>query len=734
MQIVNSYVKILEHWVQAAEKYFYTPANNNDILCYGTGESYHWAVQANMNAFAALAVLATAPDLNEHIIGMKRHELLELSLKMLRYSLLTHHSGSELCSNNGQWGHSWISVLALERMMHGFDALDEFLTVADRAAMRKILESESNNILDNCEIVAGIETNNKPEANIWNGAMLLRTATYYPDTSRRDEYGAKAVKLLINGISIPSDRESEQLIAGKMVKEWHVGANFTKNYSLNHHGYMNVGYMVICLSNIAMLHFSFKIRNMALPDVVYFHAQELWRTIKKFTCSDGRLLRIGGDTRVRYCYCQDYAIPMWLFVLDKYGDNDVLQYEAGWLEQVDREMTVNTDGSFLSARLWKMAKLSPYYYTRLEGDRAVTISYGAYWRRYFSSLPLPEPASQTHLNCQWQDEFHGATMSRNTKRIAAWVWSAGQGPSGLCLPPDASDMAEWQNNLSGELVTTGEPMVTVIDNYHTMFDNGFINFGQLHLAEKSPVGEGEAEADFARQGIVFVALPDGQTVISMQYAETLRRINLRQVKGLGLKIPNDLFNKFTRKYSSAVGELELLGCPGHEEFIKLKSSWLNIDNIMSVFKIYGAENFTIYRPVKRQIKVKYSPELTSLYADEICSSFSVDDNLVPPGEVVIDTASILMTSINAATTKIIAEQPRWQSVDMGVGIRALTISDINRQQYLLIANFSQIAKNINLLPYTTQYCLLNLTAPGNVLPEQQLKPFTAQLFKLSEGK
>ena len=42
---------------------------------------------------------------------------------------------------------------------------------------------------------------------------------------------------------------------GKPVREWHVGANFFPNYALDHHGYLNVGYMVICVCNAAMLHF-----------------------------------------------------------------------------------------------------------------------------------------------------------------------------------------------------------------------------------------------------------------------------------------------------------------------------------------------------------------------------------------------------------------------------------------------------------------------------------------------
>ncbi|MCF6176704.1 MAG: hypothetical protein L3J71_13160 [Victivallaceae bacterium] len=729
----NSYVRVLENWVEGAAKYFYTPADSSEIMCYGTGESHHWAVQTNMNAFAAFAVLATSPDLDESAIDMSRSKLLDVSLKMLRYSLRTHHCGERFCSNNRQWGHSWISVLALERMMHGFDAVEEFLDEADKLAMRRILESESNNILDHYEIVAGIEYSiNKPESNIWNGAMLLRTTAYYPDTPRKDEYLQKATAFFINGISIPSDNATTKIINGKMIKEWHIGPNFTKNLSLNHHDYMNVGYMVICLSNIAMLHFSLKTRGIAPPDEVYFHAQELWEAIKQFIFSDGRLLRIGGDTRARYCYCQDYAVPMWLFVMDKYGDEDALQYEAGWLQQVTRETAVNADGSFLSTRLAAMAQVNPFYYTRLEGDRAVTMSYGAYWRRLYESLPQQISSNFKEAKVLWQDEFHGATLARDTNQIASWVWKAGQRPTGLCVPPNRSDMAEWQHNLSGELVTSNIAVPSIISDGHDIFAGGFVNYGCLHWTERSPLGEGETEDVFAQHGIVFAALPDNKTVICLQYAETSRRIYLPYIKGLGLKMPNDLFNNFKRKYVSAGGTVELAGCPDKEEIIKLKSSWLNIDDCLAVFTIYGDEQLTIYRPAERQINIKDKPTLTSLYADEICSVFKADKNIEPSNKIVIDTAVMLMTGIDAVASKKISEQQCWQIIAMGAEIRAVSGRDANGQEYLLIANFTQATKRVDLTLFSATHQLVSLTSPEKPIQDNELsiEPFTAHLLKI----
>ena len=72
--------------------------------------------------------------------------------------------------------------------------------------------------------------------------------------------------------------------------------------------------------------------------------KELWKLIRSCTFSDGRLLRIGGDSRARYCYCQDYALPMWALIED-FFDEDCSELEIGWLKILKKETDVNGDGS-----------------------------------------------------------------------------------------------------------------------------------------------------------------------------------------------------------------------------------------------------------------------------------------------------------------------------------------------------------------------------------------------------
>ena len=328
---------------------------------------------------------------------------------------------------------------------------------------------------------------NKPESNIWNGSMLFRTAALYPDTPNAAKYKEKATALFLNGISIPSDASSSEVFNGKPLSKWHVGPNYTDNFALNHHGYLNEGYMVICLSNIAMLHFFCRDYGITAPPELYHNAAKLWQLVKTLTFPDGRLWRIGGDTRVRYCYCQDYALPAWIFIRDFLGDTDADKFLSGWLKLVATEQSASPKGAFLGERLADLAQVSPLYYCRLEGDRAETLSLAAYWLIQYPD-PSKKPACSIESLKSWQDEFHGAQMVKGNKRLASWVWKAGELPSGQVVPSDRSDLVEWQWNLAGRITGVGcETHAGKAQWQSWQFEGGFATCGSYEwIADKNP--------------------------------------------------------------------------------------------------------------------------------------------------------------------------------------------------------------------------------------------------------
>ncbi len=612
----DRYARLLGEWVVFARRDLYTCPDGDGVICYGPGLSSNWGMQTHMKALSAFAVAASVDGIN---FGEKlsRETVLSEALAMLRYALRTHLVGDYVCTNGEKWGHSWIYALGIERMFHAIEILWDCMTDADKELLKRLLSSESDFLLDEYEIVAGTVLNNKPESNIWNGAILFRTAELYPELPKADEYIEKAERFFANGISIERDENSDEIVSGRRIGDIFVGANMFNSYACNHHKYLNVGYMNICISNIAMLHFFMKGRGKRCNDLVYHHLYDQWRLIRSTTFDDGRLVRVGGDTRVRYSYCQDYALPAWAVIEDVFGE-DCSGLENGWLEKLERECKVNGDGSFLSNRCAYFDDLSTVYYTRLETDRANSISLALWWHKKFDldadgkcdTLPL------------WQDEYHGAAFARGDRRFASFAWRAAEQPTGLLLPMNESDLAEWRYNMSGRVVGIGKINADDVEaNVTKTFDGGFITSGTaISYSDSFVLREGMEKDNLARKYIAFAALPDDGTVLSIERAVAINRARTVESAALTFNVPNDIYNGSFRTIIYNEGEITLHGGDLVREFETREIG--NFASVDGKIAIASAEPMTLVRREKRQIGLKETPDIGTLYCEEISSSYN----------------------------------------------------------------------------------------------------------------
>ncbi len=691
----KDYIKILTSWTEAAVKHLYSPVDKPNFLSYGTGYD-NWGVQTHQKAFSAFAVVATDPWVKK-TIGSQQEELLECALKMLRFNLESHKTGNYTCLDGKKWGRTWISMLGIERMMHGIDAISSKMSQEDFDSLKRVMLYEANYLVDEVEVKAGRTTNNCPESNIWSGTYLYRTAMMYPQADRREEYLEKGTCFLVNGISLAADSLNSEVINGRPVATWFVGDNFFDSFALNHHGYLNVGYMYICLSNIAMLYFAYRLKNLPIPKVLLRHVSELWQLTKLCTFPDGRLCRIGGDTRIRYCYCQDYALPSWLMMYDICGDVSCKTFEENWFKIVKQEVDFNGNASFLSARCSDLEKISPVYYTRLEADRAATFSMAAYWKRLLEIMPIKEQCTKEPFSTEtWHDSYHGAILLRGTNRISSWCWKSAEPPQGLCLPSDRSDMAEWRNNCAGQVIGQGrQNNQTAIRYKEYLFKGGFSTVGTTEL---SSLGffEGQTDEIMGTNNIAFTILPDDVTAIVMQKCvSSPRRIYFNEVKGFFYNMPNDIFNGSVRRYSSACGSFETIGGNnGREEIIDTKSLWLNVDGCLGFIGVYGAESFFICRPPKRQAGLKlgqYEKKVisTGLWIDEVCFPFIKGPFSADANSVVFDIGCVILTGTDSKTTSSYHETGKARQIPTGQykDVKAMIVKSADGKDYLQIVNF-----------------------------------------------
>jgi hypothetical protein len=514
---------------------------------------------------------------------------------------------------------------------------------------------------------------------------------YFPSDPHVTEWMDHAHLFLLNGISIPADANDDTVVAGRAIRDWHIGANFFPNYALDHHQYLNVGYMAICLSNVAMLHYSCTFRQQEAPPALYHHARDLWGLLRRLLFADGRLLRIGGDSRIRYCYCQDYVVPTLVLATDIWRDPHAAELLQNAIKLASREQALSDDGRFLCSRLQAMVHSSPLYYTRLEADRAVVLSQAAAWLGRGTITPAVSVSPfEASVAGGWEERELGAAFHRSATRFVSWNWRACENPQGMCLPPCDGDLAEWAENLSGRIRGLGNPVSRKIIRHSQMsFDGGFVTSGAYVDASSPAIRSTDSEAAVALHQVAFAALPDDHTVVRLEFARLEhRRCYLQGWEGVMLEIPNDIFNHGRRTYECALGRVTLEAYVGTPKVTDLKSNWVSVEDKIGLIGLYGAQTWSV---LQRGHRIG-GRSLGSILTDTLCFQLSVKSHDLFGPLIVLDNGSIIIASVDARSTAAIAASAGARRLQCGnESIRAVVVLGLDEKCYLLCANFDEAA-------------------------------------------
>jgi hypothetical protein len=230
---------------------------------------------------------------------------------------------------------------------------------------------------------------------------------------------------------------------------------------------------------------------------------------------------------------------------------------------------------------------------------------------------------------------------------------------------------------------------------HSSFPGGFAVSGRVTVNSQLFVAEGESPRDAANIDIACAALPDDRTMVVFQRAKTIQRVWLREVKGLFLQIPNDIFNNMNRQYYHTDGEMTLPACQGKEENHIIPGNWLNVGNQLGVVSLYG-EKLSIYRPADRQITIKssqYQPYAMmgggNLYTDEICCGSITEERAYDGNTCLFDIGAAVMAGANAAATAEIAATATTLVTTASPNTRAISITGADNRRYLTAVNFGE---------------------------------------------
>ncbi len=697
MDLRNRALTLLSDWTNGTERLWHNVTADGRVGYWGTGFA-GWSTQALNQYVGVQAALAAA---GEGVPGLDRQRAMDRAQGALRFLLAGHQTGPSTCADGAKWGLTWISVLGIERAMYGLRLILDDLPAEDRAALDRLLRAEADYLLTGPErgghvgVVGNVwgHKGNAPENNLWNGAFLWRVAQMYPDAPHAADWMERAHLSLMNAISIPADADDETLVAGRAVRDWHVGANFFPHFALDHHSYMNVGYMTICVSNAALLHFDARAAGWEVPASLDHHLAELWAVLRRMVFGDARLARIGGDTRVRYAYCQEYLLPALLLAADRLGDAHARPLVEAQLDMIAAEADHNGDGTFYGRRLAELADRSPVYWPRLEVDRAMALA------QLVVNGPLvrwpapPAESFEASVAGGWAEPEHGGVMHRCPTRLASFSWRAQWLTQGLCLPPDDGSLAEWEQNLVSVVDfahysrSQGDgAQHRRLEGYHiAAFEGGFATCGSVMEGTNLSLYEGWTGSDSARHWIAFVALPDGHTVVGMERIVALGKRYVREVRGLHANLPNDVYNGFVRPIVTPAGAMTLHSPPPTDEAIPLGGRWVSLAGRIGLVGLWGADGMVLRRRAGREGGA--GAWLASIFTEQFCFGLRPDMHAVEAGETILDLGWLALSSVDAETTAAVADDGA-ERLDAGhAELRALRVHGRDGKAYVAVANF-----------------------------------------------
>jgi hypothetical protein len=682
---------LLSGWMSYAEKDWHNLPGEKGLGCYGAGYQ-SWGVQTNQKYLGAMAVLAAQGG-----AGVSRQKARDRALAALRFSMFSHQSGRGACTDGRKWGYGWISALGIERMMHGVYLLEPHLTDEDKAGLRAMITGEAEWLLTEYPMVAGVwnaSKKNKPESNLWNGCLLWRAGAMYPEHPHAGDWQEKGIGYLINAVSVASDAASEAMVDGKMVKDRHVGANFFPNYALDHHGYLNVGYMVICVSNAGILHFDLKRRGLKAPEALKHHQRDLWQVLRRMIFADGRLARIGGDTRVRYAYCQEYLMPALMYAQEELGEKHAGTLAAGMLGMMETEAKHNEDGSYYGERLAWLRGENPYYHTRLESDRASVLGFALAYpvEQGGAGEQQGKDGFEASVAGGWIEPEHGAVMDRNPARLASFSWRAHDMMQGMCQPPGDGHLCDWEFNLSGlvevahhNIAKPTEPERKLLGSGVWRFDGGFGTIGAVSEGEGSGLMEGWGSPGGLRHALAYVALADGRTVVGIQLcrAGAGRRVLVRRAYGLGMALANDLYNGFVRSLTGEKGVMTFQARAQGTVVRHMQSRYVHLEGKAGLLALTKGDTFDVFRKTERQ-----GGPFKSLYVERIAVQGFDQWRWFNAGEAVLDTSWAVVSGAKREELAKVIEGSHFTETTSEVG-RVARVRGVDGREHVVRAEFGE---------------------------------------------
>jgi hypothetical protein len=468
------------------------------------------------------------------------------------------------------------------------------------------------------------------EANAWSNTLLQMARLAMPDSPRHEAWRQTAIDYSLNAICIPADATSDEVVAGKPLKERVKGANFEPGGVQEHHGFYHPGYEGWPLAYQA---YSYLIdqqlpESQRNPDVYLHNWKYVYDRLKQATLYTGRFIHCAGDDWITYGYGNTQMMPAYLFAAVHFKDPDATLMADQWIKQIELQQKLG-GGSVLAARLSSLLRFRLNDFSWYEGQEGCVLAQALWLLEHIKDKETAPAASVKQFNehnvatyyepnvrMAWYRDAHG--FSSVAWRSAFKQWQM------LVQPVSLPHLLRYNANGMGYLQATGTTAVLNLESFKigTFDKGGFWTTGRIGRESKKVIhGHPPDNVVFpmVHQYEAFVALPGGPTLL-IDWCKAEDQIWLLREGSLGLRLAVDVFNN--HEVTLAVNGQERTWKPGDcgDTWHDLRGRSIIIEKQMTIHALTGDGSFQLLQ--KRQ---RYADRSEMVYPND---AFAVDESLL----------------------------------------------------------------------------------------------------------
>jgi hypothetical protein len=587
--------------------------------CFGDGSHFESGVRINANVAFCAAMLASDARYRPLDPQDSAGKLLARARQLIAYLADAHLTGPGTCADGGKWGGCWQSAWWATRLALGAHLVWEDLGEEQQTAIETLVAFEADHLLP-LIVPSGLAEDTKAEENAWDTEVLAAAVALLPQHPHRDAWWDKLREFGFNIFSVARDRESDEILDGRPLRDWVYTVNLHSDYTLENHGAYHFCYVASPLHSLAWAHYVLRRHGIAPPAALSHHVRDVWNTAKH-TFLDRRFAYVGGQDWARYTYGEYFIVPALVWLQDLLDDPDAAALEQARYGALRQEQKENDDGSFFGLRFTQRRYSGQA--AKYETDCYANLALAHLWREQGAVRRVPpsrEDMNRRLARTVVSPEC-GIAFGRGHNLFASFSWKTLTTPEPLALfvPLGHDDLAEWApGNLFGRIVTLHTPAAAVWIRRMRETADGFEIRGMvIHRDSRGrTLYTQEVEYDIdLRQGVAEV----GSRFVADQ------RLFVRRVEGLQFAIANDRFNGFCRSVHSAAGEVQLRFDPsgrvpwGSKNTLMLRvlrrlaretlrdgplrqipGSWVNIDGVLGIVALEGTgDGFAVHQPAGR---------------------------------------------------------------------------------------------------------------------------------------